>query len=132
MLWDLERMIQLVKRGKVTWANKVWWFRKAPRWAGKGGWKYLSSYQLEAALALARTAYDAATVWKTGEKVGLAPSGLPVIAQLVKEKLTGQNPTKLSKKEYRRQRAAKKHEAAEANIRAMAEALEKRVRLKRG
>lgn len=82
MLWDLQRMIQLVQRGGVHWAKKVWWFRKAPVWAGRGGWRRMSTPQKKAILCLAETAYSV-----HGKYFGKRefPEGIPAVAYEVKK-----------------------------------------------
>jgi len=88
---ELSTGIQLVGRGRVSWAKKPFWLRNAPYTVGP----YAHDGQIEVRLKFA----DAAS--KAKGKTGLAPDGLPWAAHYVKEELEGyMAPDRMAPEEY--------------------------------
>jgi len=89
---ELSTSLQLVGKGRVVWAKKMFWLRNAPYTVGP----YAHDGQIEVRLAFADAAHQA-----KGSK-GLDPeTGLPQAAAHVKRKLTGYRaPHRLDPEKY--------------------------------
>lgn len=87
---ELSTSLQIVSKGRVRWAKKMFWLRNAPYTVGP----YAHDGQIEWRLKFAEAAHQA-----KGEK-GLK-DGLPPAAYHVREKLTGKKASKrMSPEEY--------------------------------
>ena len=89
---ELSTGLQIVGRGRVTWAKKMFWLRNAPYTVGP--WAH--DGQIQVRLKFAEAAHQA-----KGRK-GLDPeTGLPPAAAEVKRKLTGYRaPNRMAPEEY--------------------------------